>query len=86
MTNLTSRIQRGGKVMHRGNGTPVAGLPVDAGVRGVDVPDPPKPEEVEEHGASGPIAGATLVSEPADADREAPDREARRAPGGSVRG
>jgi hypothetical protein len=73
-----------GTPAHRGNGTPVAGLPVDDDVPGANVPDPLKPEEIMHYGASGPIAGATLASAPlADADEqdawEAAEREAKRA-------
>jgi hypothetical protein len=73
----------GGQPMDRGNGTPVAGLPVDD-VPGANVPDPLKPEEIMQYGASGPIAGATLSSAPltdsGDHDAwEAAEREAKRA-------
>jgi hypothetical protein len=73
----------GGQPTHRGNGTPVAGLPVDE-VPGANVPDPLKPEEIMQYGASGPIAGATLSSAPltdsGDHDAwEAAEREAKRA-------
>ena len=72
-----------GTPSHRGNGTPVAGLPVEADAPGANVPDPLKPEEIMQYGASGPIAGSTLSSAPLtdDADEawEAAEREAKRA-------
>jgi hypothetical protein len=69
---------------HRGNGTPVAGLPVDDDAPGANVPDPLQPEEIMQYGASGPIAGATLASAPfsdqGDQEAwEAAEREAKRA-------
>lgn len=47
------------------NGTSHAGRPAESDAPGANVPDPIKPEEVERYGASGPIAGATLSTEPA---------------------
>jgi hypothetical protein len=74
----------GAQPMHRGNGTPVAGLPVEDDVPGANVPDQLKPEEIMQYGASGPIAGATVSSAPltdsGDHDAwEAAEREAKRA-------
>lgn len=65
--------------IHRGNGTPVAGLPVEDNVPGVNVPDPLEPEEVMHYGASGPIAGATLTTDDTQDAWEAAEREAKRA-------
>jgi hypothetical protein len=73
-----------GTPAHRGNGTPIAGLPVEGDVPGANVPDPLKPEEIMQYGASGPVAGATLATAPltdeGDQDAwEAAEREAKRA-------
>lgn len=68
----------GGPQMHRGNGTPVAGLPVDDDVP-ANVPDPLKPEEIMQYGASGPVAGATLTTDGSEDAWEAAEREAKRA-------
>jgi hypothetical protein len=68
-----------GTPAHRGNGTPVAGLPVDDDAPGAKVPDPLQPEEIMQYGASGPVAGATLATETTDDAWEAAEREAKRA-------
>jgi hypothetical protein len=82
-SEVGSAKPNGGTPMHRGNGTPVAGLPVDD-APGASVPDPLQPEEIMQYGASGPIAGATLASAPLSdqGDQEAweaAEREAKRA-------
>ena len=64
---------------HRGNGTPVAGLPVEDDVPGANVPEPLKPEEIMQYGASGPVAGATLTTDDSQDAWEAAEREAKRA-------
>lgn len=51
------------------NGTSHAVRPADRDAPGANVPDPIRPEEVQQYGASGPIAGATLFTESSE-DRE----------------
>ena len=73
------------------NGTSHAIRPADPDAPGANVPDPIKPEEVQQYGASGPIAGATLFTESAEernlaqADAEPGDLEVQ-APRRSVGG
>jgi hypothetical protein len=69
----------GGPAIHRGNGTPVAGLPIAEDAPGASVSDPITPEEISQYGASGPIAGATLTDDGAQDAWEAAEREAKRA-------
>jgi len=67
------------------NGTAVIGLPAD-GAPGANVPDPIKPEEIEQYGASGPVAGATLTSLEPEEESEAAERDAKRASEGRAAG
>jgi gas vesicle protein len=80
-TGQRSKASRG-----TSNGTPVAGLPLDDDSPGANVPDPLKPQEIEQFGASGPIAGATLTSADTQAGWEAAEREAQRASEGHAAG
>ena len=71
------------------NGTSHTLRPADPDAPGANVPDPIKPEEVQQYGASGPIAGATLFTEsageqdPAQADQDDLEVQApRRSVGG----
>lgn len=69
----------GGEAMHRGNGTPVAGLPVEDDVRGATMADPPTPDGIMHYGAPAPITGAIVTEEGAEDAWEAAEREAKRA-------
>ena len=62
------------------NGTAAVGLPMDDDAPGANVADPLRPEEIAAFGASGPIAGATLMDETREGESawEAAEREAGR--------
>jgi hypothetical protein len=60
------------------NGTAVVGLP-DNDAPGANVPDPITPEEIEQYGASGPVAGAAMTGAQSDEEWEAAERDAKRA-------
>jgi hypothetical protein len=68
-----------GTAEHRGNGTPVAGLPVEDDAPGAAMADPPTPVGIMHYGAPAPITGAAVTEEGAEDAWEAAEREAKRA-------